>query len=266
MERATYAGRAGAAIVAHPREGIERAIERVAEWRDVRRADFSYEPTEAFDRRLHELVGVPEACEADGFEEVWAAALGDLRARGLEVGRGAFGGWDDGDARLGRLAWCLTRHLRPEFVVETGVARGLTTRMILEAMDRNGRGRLWSIDLPPLIAHELWEETAAAVPASLRDRWTLLVGSSRQMLAGLLRGLPRLDLFVHDSMHTTRNVSFELDRVWPALRPGGVMLLDDVQKNHATADFLREHPDLPNVICAAEDGQALIGLVIKPGG
>lgn len=81
------------------------------------------------------------------------------------MSRGAFGGWDDGDARLGRLAWCLTRHLRPEFVVETGVARGLTTRVILEAMDRNGRGRLWSIDLPPLIAQELWEETAAAVHA-----------------------------------------------------------------------------------------------------
>jgi predicted O-methyltransferase YrrM len=232
----------------------------------LRLAGWSYEATDALDRRLHELIGVPEPCEAEGFNEVWEAALDDLRARGLQVGRGAFGGWDDADARLGRLVWCLTRHLRPEFVVETGVARGLTTRVILEAMNRNGCGRLWSIDLPPLLTEELSDETGAAVPASLRDRWTLLVGSSRRMLAGVLRGLPRVDIFVHDSMHTTRNVRFELDRVWPILRPGGVMLLDDVERNHATADFLRKHAGVANVIGAAEDGQALIGLVIKPGG
>jgi predicted O-methyltransferase YrrM len=214
---------------------------------------------------LHELIGVGEACAADGFDEVWDLALGDLRARGFVVGRGAFGGWDDADARLCRLAWCLTRHLRPDFVVETGVARGMTTRVILEAMERNDCGRLWSIDVPPLLAEELSEETAAAVPTRLRGRWTLLVGSSRQMLTGLLRGLPRLDVFVHDSMHTTRNVSFELNRVWPVLRPGGVMLLDDVERNHATADFLGKHPGVPYAIGAAEDGQALVGVVIKPG-
>ena len=35
-------------------------------------------------------------------------------------------------------------------VVETGVAHGVTSRFILEALERNGRGFLWSIDLPPL--------------------------------------------------------------------------------------------------------------------
>jgi methyltransferase family protein len=264
-QAATYAVRAGLAISANPRDGLERTTERVVEWFDVRRSEWSYTPTDGLDRRLHELIGVGEVCEADGFDEVWDLALGDLRARGFAVGRGAFGGWDDADARLCRLAWCLTRHLRPDFVVETGVARGMTTRVILEAMERNGCGRLWSIDVPPLLAEELSEETAAAVPTRLRGRWTLLVGSSRQMLTGLLRGLPRLDVFVHDSMHTTRNVSFELDRVWPLLRPGGVMLLDDVERNHATADFLHEHPGVPYAIGAAEDGQALVGFVIKPG-
>jgi predicted O-methyltransferase YrrM len=264
LDWAIYAARAGAAIVAQPREGVERAIERVSEWRDVRSGDWSYEATDAFDRRLGELVGGHEVGEADGFEEVWAATLGDLRARGFEVGRGAFGGWDDGDARLCWLAWYLTRRLRPEFVIETGVARGMTTRVILEAMECNGCGRLWSIDLPPLIEQKLSQETAVAVPAALRARWTLLVGSSRQMLTGLLRGLPRVDLFVHDSMHTTRNVRFELDRVWPVLRPGGAVLLDDVEKNRATAEFLRKHPDARSLICRAKDGHVLIGVASKP--
>jgi predicted O-methyltransferase YrrM len=192
--------------------------------------------------------------------------LSDLRARGLQAGRGAFGGWDDGDVRLGRLAWYLTRQLRPEFVVETGVARGLTTRIILEAVERNGGGQLWSIDLPPLIAKELSTETAAAVPSSLRRRWTLLTGSSRRRLPELVRRLPRVDLFMHDSMHTTRNVNFELNCVWPSLRPGGAALLDDVERNRATGDFIRSHEDTEGMVCQAEDGKALIAVLLKRAG
>lgn len=41
----------------------------------------------------------------------------------------------------------------PEKVLETGVARGVTSRVILEAMSINGTGHLWSIDpsssIPP---------------------------------------------------------------------------------------------------------------------
>jgi hypothetical protein len=36
-------------------------------------------------------------------------------------------------------------------LVETGVAHGITSRFVLEALQRNGGGRLWSIDVPPLL-------------------------------------------------------------------------------------------------------------------
>ena len=61
------------------------------------------------------------------------------------------------------------------------------------------------------------------------------------MLRGLVAGLGEVDLFVHDSMHTTRNVRFELDLVWPALTPNGVVLIDDVERNAATGQFLAAH-------------------------
>lgn len=80
------------------------------------------------------LLGTAPPRDLADFDAVWAAALDDLRNCGLRWGRGAYGGWDDGDIRLGRLAWMVTRHLRPDVVIETGVARGLTTRLILEAM------------------------------------------------------------------------------------------------------------------------------------
>ena len=55
-ERAIYAGRAAGAICAQPWEGVERAIERVAEWRDVRRGKWGYEATDAIDRRHRFLI------------------------------------------------------------------------------------------------------------------------------------------------------------------------------------------------------------------
>jgi Methyltransferase domain len=264
LGRFDYVVRAAKAVAAEPYEGVERTLERLAERLDKRRPSWRYQPTEGCEERIHELLGAPWPCDEQlAFEQVWGVASADLAARGLQVGRGAFGGWDDADVRLGRLAWCLARHLRPKRVVETGVARGLTTRVLLDALERNGGGRLWSIDLPPLLEHGLAEETGAAVPESLRERWTLLRGSSRRLLGGLVAGLGRIELFVHDSMHTTRNVRFELECVWPALAPGGAALIDDVERNVATGRFLQAHPETSAVVCTSDDGAALIACLVK---
>jgi predicted O-methyltransferase YrrM len=217
------------------------------------------------ERELHELLGLPWPCpEIREFEAIWAAMLGTLADRGLARGRGAFGGWDDGDPRLCRLAWCSARHLRPGRVVETGVGRGLTTRILLEALERNGAGHLWSVDLPPLLDRQLAAETGAMVTPDLRQRWTLMHGSSRHVLPKLLDDLGSVGLFVHDSMHTTRNVTFELEHVWPALPPGAVALVDDVERNQAFARFTHGRPGVGAVVCAAEDRRALVGAVVKP--
>ena len=75
--------------------------------------------------------------------------IGSLKAKGLQIGVGFFGGFNDGEPELGRVICCLTRHLRPIKAVETGVAPGVSSRFILEGLERNGTGHLWSIDQPP---------------------------------------------------------------------------------------------------------------------
>jgi hypothetical protein len=263
--RVRHLGRAVRAIARDPYEGVERTRERVTETTERRFARWSYFPTTAWEPKLHELVGARWPCGAVAeFGAVWRQAVADLRRRGLAVGRGRFGGWDDADPGLARAAWCLTRHLRPQIVVETGVARGLTSRLVLEALARNGTGRLWSIDLPPLIERQLETETASAVTPELREQWSLLRGSSRRLLPDLVRDVGRVDLFLHDSMHTTRNVRFELAQVWPALRPGGAALVDDVERYPAFGRFSYEHPEAGALVCVADDARALFGCLIRP--
>jgi hypothetical protein len=84
---------------------------------------------------------------------------------------------------------------------------------LLEAMERNGHGALWSIDLPDL--QLAWQERVwLAVPAALRVRWTYLRGESRRLLPRVLDDLGKIELFLHDGLHTYRNMMFEFELAW----------------------------------------------------
>src|SRR5262249_45904498 len=156
--------------------------------------------------------------------------IDEMNCKGVRVGPESFKSWNDGDAGLVRAIWCLTRHLRPVNAVETGVAHGLTSRFILEALERNGAGHLWSIDRPPL-EHVWHEQIGVAVSDRLRHRWTYIKGSSRLRLPPLLRQIGTIDLFIHDSLHSEHNVLFELNRAWMSLRLAGAIVIDDIDAN-----------------------------------
>jgi hypothetical protein len=215
--------------------------------------------------RLHEHLGCTWPCPAESeFDALWAEIAADLERQRLRVGRGSYWGWDDGDRGFASAVWCLARHLPAVSVVETGVARGITSRVILEALRRNGAGHLSSIDLPPP-DRSLHGEIGAAVPDTLRANWTLLRGTSRALLPSLLDGMGPIDLCVHDSSHTTRTVSFELNCVWPALGRGAVVV-DDVERNEAFGAFIRLHADALAFTAPADDRHALFGVALKGPG
>jgi predicted O-methyltransferase YrrM len=140
----------------------------------------------------------------------------------------------DADAGLADFSYVICRALRPRIVVETGVGSGVTTSFILQALAANQEGHLWSIDLPPIGA-ELF--VGSFVPQSFRSRWTLLRGRSRDLLPRLLSSLPPPDVFLHDSLHTTRNMTFEFQAAWQKMNRGGVLLSDDIHMSKAFTRF-----------------------------
>lgn len=259
-------GRAGHVVLRDPSEGIERVREKITNERErwSRHKPVAADPH--WEATAHAQMFSTWPCDgADAFGDLWAEIMLMMNTRGLRVGRGTFSGWDDADPALARVAWCLTRHCQPLTVVETGVARGLTTRVVLEALKANGSGRLFSVDLPPpLDQSRLAEETGVAVPSALRDRWTLIEGSSRRRLPPLLRELGAIELFIHDSRHTRRNILFELQQAWRALRPGGYVLADDIHANAGFQDALKAFDGPPAVVCASDDQRGQFGLIRKP--
>jgi len=145
--------------------------------------------------------------------------------------------------------YALVRVLQPDVVVETGVCDGFSTRFLLLAMERNGRGALHSIDLPnqdvaldPAGARQrdimaIGRETGWLVPAALRPRWQLHLGDATVLLPALLPKLGPIDVFIHDSLHTYEHMLFEFRTAWPHLRAGGILLSDDTDWNQAFPEF-----------------------------
>jgi hypothetical protein len=250
-----------------PAEAMEKFKERVASGHErlARRGQsLSYPVDSDWEERIHGLLAVPWPCPAAAeFAAVWSDIVETMSSRGLRVGRESYGGDDDADPGLSRALWCLARHLGPEHAIETGVAHGVSTRSLLEALERNGGGRLWSIDLPPVTIPERRREVAAAVPEYRRARWTYVEGSSRRRLPGLLRQLSEIQLFVHDSWHSTRNTLWELKRAWSALPPQGVLVADDIDHNWGFRLFVESVSDRDVIHCPADDGQRLFGIVRK---
>ena len=259
-------------LAADPIGVISRARDIYIAERELAGPQCPYQPDADWEYRLHQDLGVPWPCPfVAEFRGLWKRVMSQLEHQGIQAGPESFGSWNDGDAGLVRAIWCILRHLQPARIVETGVAHGVTSRFILEALNKNGKGHLWSIDVPP-VEQFLKKQVGAAVGGLYPDRWSYIKGSSRQRLPLLLSRLDQIDIFVHDSLHSERNVRFELDRAWRALGPGGVIVVDDVDANWGFKSFTETFSGHRSVIADAEplrpdlrrfNQKGLFGVIVK---
>ena len=111
--------------------------------------------------------------------------------------------------------YSICQQLKPESVLETGVAHGMSSLAILLAMNETASGHLTSIDMPYRGSTDD-SYVGQAVPESLRSRWSLLKLPDR-------RGIPRaialgasFDLVHYDSDKTRSGREF----AYPLCLPG----------------------------------------------
>lgn len=142
--------------------------------------------------------------------------------------------------------YALVRELQPAVIVETGTAGGATTSWLLAALRKNDSGKLISIDLPPVAGHLTMgqtiprEEVGFLVPEALRNRWDLIFGDSKVILPALLIE-EQCDFFIHDSLHTRTHMLFEYNCARALMRPGSLILSDDILWNSSWLDFVKSH-------------------------
>ena len=135
------------------------------------------------------------------------------------------------------IQYAIVRALRPETILETGVANGVSSALMLLALHKNCLGTLHSIEIGDSTYLPAGREPGWIVPDWLRRRWKFHLGDARQILPQLTRELPSLDLFAHDSLHTYEHMKFEFEQAFPFLRAGGILIADDALWNDAFWDF-----------------------------
>jgi len=135
--------------------------------------------------------------------------------------------------------FALVRLSRPQNLVESGVASGVSSTFLLLGIKSNSGGILHSIDFPAFRqgtrGNQPWAipqglSSGWAVPTKLRSRWDLRQGRSEDLLRPLLEEIGTLDLYCHDSPVDITHFEFEMKSIRKHLKPGSLIIADNTDK------------------------------------
>lgn len=171
-----------------------------------------------------------EINDSEEFYEVFDSRWHDLRDG--DVLGGTAGRLD------AKFMYVLCRAVKPQTVIETGVRYGAFDAHVLAAMEKNGEGTLYSIDIPEAVKKY---ELGYLIPENLRDRWELRIGDSKEVLPELVEELETVDIFLHDSLHRPEYMRAEYNSVFPALSGKGVLASHDVFMTDTFQSFADEN-------------------------
>jgi len=173
--------------------------------------------------------------------------------RKLRLGRGM------DHPRYGRFIYAFAKVYRPQVVVELGSYAGGTAIGWATALKENGSGRFISVDNDTYSQGTYPTVTRANIAATglSASRYEFRNGDSRQVipqLAAELKGT--VDVYLVDADHTYEGAMADMKNGLPMLKPGGFMLVHDVDPTFrllertpehrqpvydALMDFVREH-------------------------
>ena len=141
------------------------------------------------------------------------------------------------------LFYATIREIEPEIVLETGTATGSISAILLAALKVNGKGKLISIDLPAVEGNLTMDitvdesEVGFFIPQHFRDIWDYRKGDAKALLPSTLLDT-KVDIFIHDSLHTRSHMVFEYAVARALMKPDTIILSDDVLWNNGFNDFL----------------------------
>jgi predicted O-methyltransferase YrrM len=175
------------------------------------------------------------ASRIDELAEDFAAAMDALRARYAITAPDCRLDWVVGD-RSALALYLVVRLTRPDVIIETGVAGGHSSFLLLSALESNGHGRLVSFDVLP--------DAGSLVPSHLRPRWQLVILRSADPLAEVaarISVIGKVDVFFHDADHSYVGQYADYAVAEKVLMRGrlGILLSDDVDMSFAFMDYIR---------------------------
>ena len=140
-----------------------------------------------------------------------------------------------------KLLYFLTRYLSPKNVLETGVGAGFSSYAILSALQKNGKGTLYSSDFPYFRIKDPEEFIGIVVKKNLRKNWNLFIEGDENNLPKIFKMVKKIDIFSYDSDKTYSGRSKTLKKVSKFLTEDSVIIMDDIQDNSFFYDYIKEN-------------------------
>jgi len=130
----------------------------------------------------------------------------------------------DCEVGLASFLYALILGSKPKIIIETGVANGITTNIILRALEETG-GTLHSFDVDP--------RTKNVYQGKGNWNFHLLEGDFEKDLEDQVSRVGKVDLWIHDSNHGYQWQAFEYNLGIAALNPNGLIVSDDIDSSTA---------------------------------
>lgn len=149
--------------------------------------------------------------------------------------------------------YIVIRTVKPDCVIETGVANGISTLIIVKALIKNGSGLLYSIDVR--------DDVGPLLEPAESEYWKLLVLRRTVFannLSRLISELPPCDIFLHDSNHSYMWQKKEYRLASAHLRNGGLLLSDDINTSWAFHELVMRK--MYSCVKLVQDGKVFAGL------
>lgn len=147
--------------------------------------------------------------------------------------------------RYGRFVYALARHYQPDYIVEVGTFAGGTAVGFANAINENGQGKLICVDqdsysngtFPQVVKRNL---ARVGFPDS---KLQLCCGDSKEWLPMLAETLKeKVDIVLVDGDHTFEGAQADLRNALPLVKPGGFILVHDVDRSRRMDEATAEHP------------------------
>jgi predicted O-methyltransferase YrrM len=195
-------------------------------------------------RAQRSRVAGPLTLRAELFETFLAAPWDILPnfqgppGRRLRLGRGM------DHPRYGRFIYSFAKAYKPKLVVEVGSYAGGTAVGWATGLEENGSGRLVCVDADFYTKGTYPDVTRANIERTGlgRDRFELRSGRATELIPQLaveLRG--QVDAYLVDADHTYEGALADLENGLPMMRPGGHILVHDVDPNFRLLETTPEH-------------------------
>jgi len=159
------------------------------------------------------------------------------------------------------LLYDCVRLLKPQKVIETGVAYGWSTLAILKALSETSTGKLYSVDMPyPRKNNE--KDVGIVVPQYLRKNWFLFRKPDRPgIIDAVNTASGEIDLCHYDSDKSWWGRHYAYPILWKSLKSKGLFISDDIQDNLYFSEFVK-NKSLKYAVVEFEG--KFIGLIRKP--